>query len=168
MSEPDYIAYFENLARNHRAIGHGDDRKAFYVVDDDNLSELENALRNELSLPALLLDQYFDEDDTESDNNRLKILGGFSIICPCEIGNVQSIREARATARQIARSIKSRLRKDSFYGGALYEQQIMVSFSMQGEKTPVIGGGLATGWGYSFELLMPDQLAIDPSDWLDL
>ncbi|GAB3956739.1 hypothetical protein GCM10028805_47550 [Spirosoma harenae] len=168
MTEPEYIAYFENLATRNVDIRHNpENRKAFFVVDDDNRSELENAIRNELDLPALLLDQYYDDQDTEADNNRLKVLGGLSVVCRCDAKDTQSVRAARAEGRRIARSFLNKVRKDCRYGGALYSQQVMISFSAQGEKTPIIGDGSATGWGYGFDLTMPDQVAVNPDDWLD-
>lgn len=171
MSEQEYIDYFEYLASQHQAIQHAIDpilkRKAFYYVHEDNMAELETAIKNQLRLPALLLDQYFDESDTENDNNRLRIQGGLSVICKVEAGNLASIRAARQQARLIARSFIKRLRLDCRYGGVLYEKNILVQSSTQGEPTPVIGGGAATGWGYGFTLLMPDREPSSPADWLD-
>ncbi|MBD2700151.1 hypothetical protein IC229_05860 [Spirosoma sp. BT702] len=167
MTEQQYIDYFEGLATRHKAILHNaETHKSFFVVHDDNLTEVETAVRNSLSLPALLLDQYFDEEDTEHDNNRLRVLGGLSIICKTEAGNTQSFREARQEARRIARRILNKVRKDCRYGGALFDQNVMISFQAQGEPTPIIGGS-ATGWGYAFTLLKPMTVAIDGDDWLE-
>lgn len=167
MTEAEYIAYFENLARQHSAIRHDPDadRRAFYVVHDDNLTELMQAIPN-MALPALLLDQYYDELDSENDNNRLRVLGGVSIICKVEPGNTQSVRESRAEARRIVRSILNRVRKDCRFGGILAKQTMLMSTSMSGEPTGIMGG-TATGWGYSFTLLMPTSTAVVAGDWLD-
>ncbi|GAB3958151.1 hypothetical protein GCM10028805_51920 [Spirosoma harenae] len=167
MTESEYIAYFENIAAQHAAIRHNvENRKAFFVVHDDNLSELETAIPN-MSLPALLLDQYYDDLDAESDNKRITVLGGISIICKVEMGNTKSIRQAREQARQIARSILNRLRYECQMGLVANQPYIKLSFNQNGSPTPAIAGGSATGWGYSFELLMPTKTAIKAEDWLD-
>lgn len=166
MTEQEYIDYFEGLASKHRAIRHDPaGRKAFYVVHDDNLTELMQAIP-EMALPALLLDQYYDELDTENDNNRLRVLGGVSVICKVEPGNRQSVRDGRAEARRIVRSILNRVKKDCRYGGALASKTVLLSNSFSGEPTGIMGG-TATGWGYPFTLQMPTSTAVVADDWLD-
>ena len=170
MSEPDYIAYFENLAHQNKAIGHDPDagREAFYVVSDDNRSEVEKALKNKLALPALLLDQYFDDESTESDNFRQTIQGGFSVVCKVETtGDPASIRDARHQARVIARQILNRVRRDTrMPGSVLYSKSLFMRPENNGEPTPVLVG--TTGWGYGFTWQLPTQIAVDAGDWLDL
>ena len=47
MTETEYIDYFENLATQHKAIRHDpENNQAFFVVHDDNMSELELAVKN--------------------------------------------------------------------------------------------------------------------------
>ncbi|MCX6216492.1 hypothetical protein [Spirosoma sp.] len=170
MTEPEYIAYFEGLASKHKAIRHvpGDESsQGFFLVQDDNMAELEQAVRNKLQLPALLLDQYFDELDTTQDNNRLRIEGGFSIICKIEQGDTASIRAARHQARLIARSVLGRLRKELRPGGGLSAQNVVMLPVNAGEPTPILGGN-ATGWGYAITWQMPTSMAVSTDDWLDL
>lgn len=169
MTEPEYIAYFENLATQHTALRHNPavaGEAAFFLVADDNMTELEVAVRNKLKLPALLLDQYFDELDTNQDNNRLRIEGGFSVICQIEVGNTASVRAARHQARLIARSILARVRKDLRPGGPLAGLSVFMNPVNAGEPTPVLGGN-ATGWGYALTWWMPTSVALDANDWLD-
>lgn len=169
MTEPEYIAYFEDLARKNRAISHSDDRPAFFVVRDNNTTELDQALRNKLNLPALLLDPYFDDLDTEHDNNRLMVQGGLAVICKVETGNVKSIRDARDEARRIARQFLNRVRRETRTPGSyLSTKRITMAHANQGEMTDVIGGGIASGWGYPFTLTMPTTVAVEPDDWHDL
>lgn len=168
MTETEYIAYFENLATQHKAIRHDPvSNPAFYVVHDDNMTELEQAIRSKLALPALLLDQYFDDIDTTQDNNRLKIEGGFSIICKLEVGSTASVRAAREAARLIARSVLNRIRKDLRPGGVLEAKRVFMNPLNQGEPTPVMGGN-AVGWGYNLTFLLPTPVAVSADDWLDL
>lgn len=168
MTEPEYNAYFEDLAAKSVAIAHSAEHPAFYVVRDNNLAELENAIRSRLNLPAFLLDQYFDDVDTENDNYRLTVHGGLSVVCRVEVGNSLSIRTARHQARTIALQFLKRLRMETRTPGSdLYGRRIQLSTHHTGEMSDIIAGGIATGWGYSFTMTMPHAVAVEASDWQD-
>ncbi|QIP15697.1 hypothetical protein G8759_25215 [Spirosoma aureum] len=167
MDEQEYIDYFENLARRHKQINHSEAEPAFYAVRDDNMTELDNVVRKKLKFPALLLDEYLDDQDYKQDNFRMQLNGGFSILCKLEKGNDVSIREARHQARQIARSILNRIRKDSLPGGFLASKKLVSSQQYPGEKAPVVAD-TATGWAYPFEWQFPISVAVNTDDWNDL
>lgn len=170
MTEPEYIAYFENLAKQHKAVLHTDDPKDqhFFVVKDDNRTEVENAIRNGLKFPAVLLDQYMDNLETDSDNYRLRIMGGISVLVTCTV-KPEDIRRARDEARTIALSFLKRMRRDCLYArGALAMRNIKPDTTFQGEPVELLGSGTATGWGYPFEWLLPTQVVVDAGDWSDL
>ncbi|RYC69820.1 MULTISPECIES: hypothetical protein [Spirosoma] len=169
MTEQDYIDYFARLASQHTAIRHSAAEPRFYVVHDDNRTELELALRNKLYLPCLLLDQYYDDQDRTADNHRLRILGGLAVLVKCNPADPADKRRARTEARTIALQFVNRMFDDCRRPTSLLGQKrVVAAKETNGEPTPVIGSGVATGWGYSFEWVLPTRVATQPGTWLDL
>lgn len=167
MSEPEYIAYFEFIARKHRAIAHSDTQTSFFVVKDDNLAEVQQAVRDTLHLPALLLDQYIDDVLTDNDNYRLLVKGGFSVLETFESGNQVDMRQARAEARRIAGTIINRIRRDCLAAtGPLASFRILPGSTYSGDDTPIVSN-TSVGWSYNFMWTMPRAVALNPDDWLD-
>ncbi|QIP14750.1 hypothetical protein G8759_20075 [Spirosoma aureum] len=168
MSEQEYIDYFEYLARQHKALLHTDTEPRFYVLRDDNRADLEQAVRSKLLLPALVLDQYYDDLDRSSDNFRATILGGLSVLVKCKKQDPDDVRRARAEARQLALSFINRMYRDCRHpNGILASKRINPSMQFQGEPAPILAE-IATGWGYPFEWSMPTSVAVSPDDWADL
>lgn len=167
MTEPEYIDYFQTLAARNKRIHHTEQDPAFFVVKDDNYTEVQTAVR-EMNLPALLLDQYMDDLMTDNDNNRLQVKGGFSIMCPVEAGDPDSLRAARDQARSIALSVLKRVRRDILtVTGDLARFKILPSMTYSGQETPPLTN-TSTGWSYAFDWIMPISVAVDPGDWSDL
>lgn len=167
MNELDYIAYFENLARQHTAIQHSDDACHFLVISEYSKAELEDALSKKLRLPALLLDQYMDDLDTTHDNNLDRIEGGFTLLVKCQKGNLIDQRRARDEARQIARSIIKRIKKDLLPGGTLAAKCVRIDGEFKGDPAPFAPAS-SDGWGYGFSWILPTMVNVDPADWADL
>ncbi|RIV20522.1 hypothetical protein DYU11_20980 [Fibrisoma montanum] len=166
MSEQQYIDYFSELASLHKAIRHSDATRRFYVLDE-NQAELRKAQRT-IEFPILLVDPYLDDLDTAHDNYQAKIMGGVNVLVQCRKGDVFDERRARDEARRIARSVLFRLRRDCLSpGGKFQGKNIKPEFEFRGEPAPDLVPN-AVGWGYSFELWLPSQVAVDPGDWIDL
>lgn len=169
MSEQDYIDYFADLATKNKAIRHQPDQNRFYVVHDNNQDELTKALKQKLRVPAVLLDQYYDDIDRTQDNPRLVIQGGISVLVKCNTSDVNDVRRARAEARAIARQFINRMYKHARTPGSpLYNetQKVSVSAQFQGQPTEDLAG--YAGWGYPFELTLAQNVAVIDDDWDDL
>ncbi|QIP16823.1 hypothetical protein G8759_31360 [Spirosoma aureum] len=168
MNELDYIAYFENLARQHKALRHSEQECHFFVVSDSSKAEIEQAIAKKLRLPALLLDQYLDDLETGHDNFRLRVMGGVTVLVKCQSGDAQDRRRARDEARTIALSLLNRMRRDvRTAGSALQQKGVVLDIEFKGEPAPFVLQS-ADGWGYGFEWLLPTSVKIDAEQWLDL
>ncbi|QJD79553.1 hypothetical protein [Spirosoma rhododendri] len=168
MTEQDYIDYFTDLATKNLAIGHTPDRPRFYVIHDNNMSELTNAMRN-LRVPALLIDQYYDDIDRTQDNPRLRISGGLNVLVKCNTGDTKDVRRAREEARQIARQFLNRMFNDSRTpGSVLCRQGRAVTVSTQYQGEPMADMQNYAGWGYPFEWTVAQNVAVVNNEWDDL
>lgn len=168
MTEQDYIDYFSDLATKNLAIGHTPDQPRFYVIHDNNMKELTNAMRN-LRVPALLIDQYYDDIDRTNDNPRLVISGGLSVLVKCKTGDIKDVRRAREEARQIARQFLNRMFRDSRTPGTVLCRQgraVTVSTQYQGE--PIEDMENFAGWGYPFVWTVAQNVAVVNTEWDDL
>ncbi|GAB3550515.1 hypothetical protein [Spirosoma fluminis] len=168
MSEQEYIDYFRNLATKHTAIQHSETNNRFYVASDNNRTSLDQAVRKKLKLPAVVIDQYLDDLDRTSDNYRLKIYGGVSVLVTCNGKDPDDVRRAQAEARIIALSFVNRMYRDCRHPqGLLVNKRIIPSTEFEGEPAQTIAE-IAAGWGYPFEWTMPTTVAVSADDWLDL
>ncbi|OIN59816.1 hypothetical protein [Arsenicibacter rosenii] len=162
MTEEQYISYFEGLAAAHTAIQHSEACPRFWVADNDEYTEVVQAVRTKLNLPCLLLDQYVDDVDDSQDNFRVNVSGGFSVLVRFEQGNSRAQRDARHQARMIALQILRRFRADC--RKQAFGKGVLLSPPFTGESTPVLGG-IAVGWSYGFTLSAP--LSVAPDDCWD-
>jgi len=168
MSEQEYIDYFEALAKSHKAIRHTPEKPRFFVANDNNYTEVEKKVRSGLNLPAIVIDQYYDDLDRSNDNYLAQVMGGITVLVKCKGADPVDVRRARAEARAIALSFINRMYYDCrFPKGTLYNKRIIPSTRFEGEPTPTIAE-IATGWGYPFEWKMPTTVALSPDDWSDL
>ncbi|MCD4681127.1 MAG: hypothetical protein K8S00_12150 [Bacteroidales bacterium] len=77
----EIIAYFENIARKHVAIGHTDEEKHFFRLE---LDEVLTGLNSKINFPALILEGYdFDFTDSRSDNVIKNRSGAFILLDHC-------------------------------------------------------------------------------------
>lgn len=167
MTEPEYIDYFEGLARKNVLIGHNAEQCRFFYNEDDGLTALRESLRNKLHYPALVLDAYADSVFAEHDNPRLRVTGGISILVRTDSRDRESQRIGRQHAQGIARSILQRLRFDCRTpSGALFLRKIQLNLDFEGEPTPVLDGTI--GWAYGIVMTMPTNMAVQVDDWSDL
>ena len=168
MTEQEYIDYFRTLATKHKAILHTPEKPRFFVAHDNNYTEVDMKVRSGLNLPAIVIDQYYDDLDRTNDNYLMQVMGGISVLVACKGADPVDVRRARAEARDIAKSFINRMYRDCrAMNGALYHKRIIPSTRFEGEPTPTIAEK-ATGWGYPFEWKMPTTVALSPDDWSDL
>jgi hypothetical protein len=77
----EIIAYFEDIAKKHKAIGHSNSEKHFFRLE---LDEFYAGLRNDINYPALVLEGYdFNFTDNKSDNVIKNRNGAFMLIDHC-------------------------------------------------------------------------------------
>jgi hypothetical protein len=168
MTELEYITYFEGLATQHKQIGHRPDESHFlYLGDDDDFARVEAEVRNRLTMPALVLDPYTDSMPAGDDNPRLKVMGGFSILCSGSERDRIGRREARQQAQQLARSVLRRIRHDCVHPtGTLYLRKVKHEADYEGGAADQISG--TVGWGYEIVFMVPHSMAVTVSEWSDL
>ncbi len=169
MSEQEYIDYWTDLATRNKAIRHRPEQNRFYVIHDNDITELSKALSQKLRVPAVLLDQYYDDIDRTQDNPRLVIEGGINVLVKCVKGDVIDMRRARAEARTIARQLINRMFRDSRTPGSpLYNQTRKVTVSTQFRGEPFDALENYAGWGYPFEWTLVQNVAVIDGEWDDL
>ena len=73
----EYITYFENIAKNLKAIGHTDEEKHFFSIEEE---EALLGLANSIKYPAMILEGYdFKFTDQDSDNVLKGRMGAFTV-----------------------------------------------------------------------------------------
>jgi len=161
-----YKDYFENIARKQASIRHEENNKEcfFYIEDWNNTQPIAQKLARQAGNAILVLEEYDDEvNDSNADNNRVSIYGAFVVI-----KHVSDSRGDKDTAkedcRRIAKSIVHKLKWDAL-NGVLNTQKIVCKMDSRGFSVgPVFNN--YWGWRYSFAWTAPENIALNPADWL--
>lgn len=169
MTLETYINYFENLARASRDIGHNPEagKHSFFVVENpfDN-APIDEALRNTLQLPALLLDvPDMDPSDNGSMNHTEQIDGTFAIV---KEKVDESLVEIQNECLEIGKRFFSRMLKD--YREKKIDPGKMVHFQLSDCQYSPIGPMAANFYGYlfTFRFVCPFQSAVTDDFWSDI
>ena len=159
MIEQFYVDYFTDLASRHPDLLHTTEDVHFWeMVDTDRLTDLNKAVKDTLSFPALILRPFSDEPNYDNDNPVQVISGAFTILVKVENNDWSQIRSARRQARRMALSILAQMRHDAMPTGALHAQKIHLLRNFPGSDEPLVAGQ-ATGWTYEFDWRLPLNLA---------
>lgn len=168
MTLEQYISYFENLAKMSRDIAHNPaaGRESFFVVENPfDLSAIDNAIRDTLQLPALLLDiPDLDPSDNGSANFTEQIDGTFAIVKE----NQGDRSLVQSECLEIAKKFLFRMLKDSKERKIDPGKRVHLSLS-DSQYTP-IGPIAANYYGYliAFRFTATFGPAVRAEDWQDL
>lgn len=167
MDEELLRAYFEELASKHKLIGHqaGVKDAFFYVENPYGLSEIDNALRNTLSFPALILDTpdgLVSDNTTKSYTDTINV--SFAVVTRAD--DPISIRSARALCKSIGMSVVARVVTDARNKLLIADKHIPVRF--ESDYSP-IGPMIDAVYGYQFalQIICPFGFSVDSGNWLD-
>lgn len=111
--EEVYINYFENLAKADPDLKHLVNGQSFFCVENPfDFDEIDEAVRNKLSMPCMLLDLPDGSlSENQSKNRTDKIEGSFMILLK---GNTtMERRKGRKEAKRIGKAIISKMKLDS-------------------------------------------------------
>jgi hypothetical protein len=169
VTELQYIAYFTNLATQHRQIGHVEGKKDafFFIPLAYDLAEIDKAVRNTKSAPFLALDAVRGSfNDNESESHIQIIEGQITIADKVETGKVITIREAQDKCLQICRDILARMKYDSRKRQLIQPLATMRINNVQYEP---VGPMAVNHYGYTmrFEIACPFGYTVDSGTWLD-
>lgn len=111
MNYPEYISYFETVAKNHKQIKHSATVKRFYRV---NIYDLENSIQTNANFPGLALEKPTWRMTGEGyANKRWSLHGGLLILLVvADQQNALAQDAAEETARQICDDIRAKMIKD--------------------------------------------------------
>ena len=149
MNHSDIFDYFERLATENPSILHeSGKRERFYVIDDGyDLDELDNALRNTLCFPALLVDEPDGRlSGNESANNTDTM--NFNIMIVDSKQGTERVRDVRNRCKEIGMQIVTKIRKNRFTGIVPGK---LVTYELESTYSP-IGPLLLEYYGYQFTL----------------
>ena len=174
MTEADLKQYFDKLATQSVDIKHDPaaKKKSFFYIDNPfDLQAIENALRNTIQVPALLLDvPEIKPDSNGSTNYTVSMDCTFSIVTKAK--GTDAIEAARTQCYQIGMKFLSTMHADSRKGTMIpgkrayfriNEDQCNVGLS------PI--GPMAIdfyGWLFSFRIVCPFSITVNSGDWQDL
>lgn len=169
MTEDQYISYFENLAEQSKDINHKLDGKNsfFYIEDGSDLDEFDQALRDGIPSPCMLLvgdDGELDDNDSE---NHLQNLDGEFFILSRKTSD-KTIRQLRAECLPIAINILARMKRDAKAGNIVENKTVHFHIS----KIPYLKVGPMNGkwYGYmiAFRFECPFGFAVTDANWRDI
>ncbi len=107
---PEYNEYFEQVARNHKLIGHSDEEQHFVHVE---MGELENDLVTRLKTPVLAITSPTYQGAGQHANLRWRVTGGLFILERLKDQNDFKTGQALIqSSRIIAEQIASKMVKD--------------------------------------------------------
>ena len=173
-----YKTYFQRLATQHIDIKHvansRRDEAFFYVKDKYNPGAFDTAIKAAGKTPALLLERFtYDLDSNGNKNCFRHINGRFTIVVNTVAGDEQSIEAAEQLAEKIILSIIAKMEQDFGSGtGSITlddgESQRVIYTTEQVPVDPV-GPMLQKYYGATvgFKWRCPFKGAVNPSDWLD-
>ncbi|MGJ1295527.1 hypothetical protein ACR777_15075 [Sphingobacterium spiritivorum] len=156
MESNDVFNYLEQKASQHILINHNpeNDNKAFYVIEDSyDLDELDQALRNFASFPAMLTESYSGRlEDNESANYTDSLSIIFMIVD--KRADDERVRDVRDRCLRIGKDILIKIRKDR--NSFLISPNKYVDFNINSNYSP-IGPMLNSYYGYQFgiEIIIP-------------
>ncbi|KAA8483766.1 hypothetical protein BDE36_1767 [Arcticibacter tournemirensis] len=168
MSEAQYISYFENLAKQSIAIGHDPDQgrySFFYIEDPYNMEEIDLAIRNRLTLPALLLetsDGELDKNATTNYTDTIKCV--FSVIG--KANTTEELRQSRDQCKRIGIEILARMSHDSSRNAIVPGKNVYFRIE-EVEYSPISVDTLFFGYQFSFRFVCPFGFSVDSAIWHD-
>ena len=169
VTELEYIAYFTNLASQHKQILHEAGKKDafFFIPLAYDLSEIDKAIRNTKSAPFVAVDALRGAfDDSGSENNVQMIDGQFTIADKATSGEDESIRTVQDTCLRIGLDFITRLKHDS------RKKQLfnpLAKFSISNVRYEPVGPMNMNHYGYTFlfSIACPFGYTVDSGTWLD-
>ncbi|GAA4327403.1 hypothetical protein GCM10023149_30750 [Mucilaginibacter gynuensis] len=169
ITETAYIAYFTSLAEKHNQIMHGVDGRAafFYIPIEMDLTEIDNAIRANKSVPLMALDALHGSfDDNQSDRHLQTVAGQFTILDKAAVGKQESIRAVQDSCLKIGMQILQRMKVE------LRSGELMANgtrFTIHNVQYDPVGPMEVAHYGYTFRytITCPFVLTVDNGNWLD-
>lgn len=163
MTESQYIAYFKNLATQHKLINHDDDinRAFFYIENPDELNEFDEGLRTMSSDIAMLLTATMGEfDDAQSENHTDEINAQVYIVMRKKTD--VNIREINQQCKEILLSVLARTKSD-------YRNNFQTRFSISKIPYQKVGAMADEWYGYTslISFICPFGYSINSAIWAD-
>lgn len=163
----DYVAYFEKLAKEHKAIQHSENSRHFFVMD---VNEVLGAMADStIQYPAVILNALSARMAGSSlDNVNEQMNGGFMIIDHCQVvddylGMVQALSRSYRIGMEFLQRIHYDIMKcEPLALKALPDWNIFqVTSKMWG---PVFDNDY--GWHYEFPVVRPLDTTFNPENWI--
>lgn len=159
----EYIAYFENIAKNHKAIKHSNTQKHFFKID---LEELISGLKTAIVYPALVLEGYdFSFIDNVSDNILKQRTCAFSILLkPKNTGDFKEIYSLYDIAEGIVNDIINLMWDHKRQRG----HTIVADFDLNSIEVLPISGIVENAVGYrvSFNMETGHDPEVTENNWI--
>ena len=171
MTKTEYIAYFENLAIQSKVLNHdplpaNKKQSFFYISDPYTTTSLDNALRNRVQYPVMLLDAPSGVlDNNEGANYTNTLQGQFRIVGKTDKDNIDQVQDA---CFKFGFDILTRMRHDSRLHQIMPNKPI--SFQIEDVPYEPIGPISLVHYGYvfSFRFICPFSFSVTSASWRDI
>lgn len=161
MEFSEYIAYFEEVSRKHKGIGHTDAEKHFYRLD---IEELITGLRSDLNFPCLLLESLTGHlNDTDADSVQDILTGAFTILKQVDPGDFTMEMQALQESIRIGKDIISKIRHDSRRTKVPVIEGFFLSSVLYEKVGPVFDN--CYGYRFMFSFQQQIDLSFNPDSW---
>lgn len=159
----DFIAYFDNLAGQHKDIVHRDEEKHFFRLEAD---EYLSAIPSAVNYPALMLEAYDLTFSDKETNNIMKTMNcAFAILKHLpEEQDMDAIHQIFDECEVIGLDILVRIYNEKFTRKGII---LKLDFSNVIGNLVANDSGRAYGVRFTFSLMGRQSHIIDNSKWMD-
>ena len=158
------VAYFENLARMHKDIGHTDSEKHFFRMEVDEV--LAGINRTDVEYPFLILEGYgYDFTDSKSDNLLKNRRGAFMLLDHVsDPSDFDAIHDVWDHMEEIGDELLVKMKTDKRNPLA----PVIRDFQFNASEATLIANEIDGSYGirFTYTLTSPRANDIDPTKWI--
>ncbi len=158
------VTYFENLARQHRDIGHTDSEKHFFRMETDEV--LGGINRTDVNYPMLIMEGYsYDFTDSKSDNLLKNRRGAFMLLDHVsDPTDFDAMHRAWEKMEEIGDELILRMKADKRNPYS----PVIRDFQFSGVEATLIANEIDNNCGirYTYTLTSPLSNDVNPDKWL--
>ena len=163
---PDYVSYFETLARQHKEVLHSESQKHFFVMDINNV--LGAMADSSICYPAIILNSLSSRlVGSNLDNANEHFSGGFMVIHHShDVDDYNSMVDALAISHRIGMDFLQRIHNDILSCKPIAEKALP-SWNIFNVSSKMWGPVFDNDFGFSFEfpVIRPIDTAFKPENW---
>lgn len=156
MTISQWTAYFEGLAREHKAVCHTDKSKHFFRAE---LEDFWQDLRSKVRFPAVMLESSLLDISADIPNDSAYRTLAFVVVDNCRQDDYKAITECQSRCEEIALSFLGRLKED-IHNDDLHDVRLASA-----HFEPLVNESMHY-YGQRVEISISDRPCLfNPNDW---